>query len=110
MKSEHSPEPWYAWTGVVHVHIFDKDNIDDDSPNRPIAKLEINDYDTVEHAEADAARIVACVNACAGLNPEVVPELVGMLEECRVALKFGYESTGKDLVGMIEELLGRVKG
>lgn len=35
---------------------------------------------TKQEAEANAARIVACVNACEGINPEAVPMLV---EACR---------------------------
>jgi hypothetical protein len=30
---------------------------------------------------ADAERIVACVNACAGLNPEAIPGLVQVVAE-----------------------------
>ena len=33
-----------------------------------------------ERAEADASRIVSCVNACDGINPEAVPELVKACE------------------------------
>lgn len=36
--------------------------------------------------EADAARIVACVNALEGLNPEAIGEVIGALREaCTVA-------------------------
>ena len=30
--------------------------------------------------EANAARIVACVNACEGINPEAVPDMLAALE------------------------------
>lgn len=36
-----------------------------------------------ENAQSDAARIVACVNACAGINPEAVPEFPAM---CKMLL------------------------
>lgn len=39
-----------------------------------------------ERAEADASRIVSCVNACDGINPEAVPDL---LAACEAALSFG---------------------
>lgn len=32
-------------------------------------------------SEANANRIVACVNACEGINPEAAPELLEALEE-----------------------------
>ena len=35
---------------------------------------------------ANARRIVACVNACAGINPEAVPDLVAKLEKVAVWL------------------------
>lgn len=37
-----------------------------------------------EHSEeeaANAARIAACVNACEGINPEAVPEMLSMLKQ-----------------------------
>jgi len=34
-------------------------------------------------AQATAARIVACVNGCEGINPEAVPDLVFALEQAR---------------------------
>lgn len=33
-----------------------------------------------EECQANASRIVACVNACAGINPEAVPELLAILK------------------------------
>ncbi len=33
-----------------------------------------------EKDRANAARIVACVNACAGINPEAVPDLIAALQ------------------------------
>jgi hypothetical protein len=40
---------------------------------------------TSEHA----ARIVACVNACAGINPEAVPDLLTALQSALPALEWG---------------------
>lgn len=37
-------------------------------------------YGWSELVEANAARIVSCVNACAGINPAAVPEIVDALE------------------------------
>lgn len=36
--------------------------------------------DTHEEALANAQRIVACVNACEGINPEAVPDMLKALE------------------------------
>ena len=55
------------------------------------------DYSTLERkpGRADAARIVACVNACAGLaDPAAVPDLLAALEKCAWVL--AECSVGKD--------------
>ena len=61
----HTPEPWY-------VH------------NQSIYGNEENGYIcTWSGRSADAQRIVDCVNACKGINPVAVPDL---LEACKGAL------------------------
>lgn len=43
------------------------------------------EYGGAQHEEtqrANAARIVACVNACKGINPKAVPDLLASLEKC----------------------------
>jgi hypothetical protein len=42
-----------------------------------VAYVPYNTTDGItDHADANANCIVACVNACAGLNPEAVPDLL----------------------------------
>ena len=64
---KHTPGPWsYLETGARQIL---------DSGGYPLASLHL----TAER-HANAARIVACVNACEGLaDPSVVPELLAML-------------------------------
>lgn len=38
--------------------------------------------DVVDEDLANAARIVACVNACEGINPGAVPDLLAALKSC----------------------------
>ena len=38
-------------------------------------------YSAEDGVQANADRIVSCVNACAGINPEAVPEMVEALRE-----------------------------
>lgn len=38
--------------------------------------------DNPEEVVANAQRIIACVNACAGINPDAVPDLLDALERC----------------------------
>jgi len=71
---KHTPGPWRLTTGAYWLRIVGP------------AKEAIASFgnqrrwlDGVEVA-ANARRIVACVNACEGINPEAVPDL---LEACR---------------------------
>lgn len=72
-KTTHTPEPWYItldpqtdkpfeYAGSYEIH------------HGSNAVAEVNGI-------PDADRIVACVNACAGINPEAVPLMLDML--CR---------------------------
>lgn len=78
-QSKHTPEPWSYYqcaSGVCGIQA-EKHRLPGD-----IARVGCpgNDPDTRRVAEADAARIVACVNACAGLNPEGVAGLRAVLD------------------------------
>lgn len=84
--AKHTPEPWS----------FDLENIGiDNNPgfglladglplnitvhSRSLDKWP-NTADCTEQATANAKRVVACVNACEGINPEAVPELLEAAE------------------------------
>lgn len=79
---KHTPGPW-----VVHI---DKSrgnwvyNIRTEKPHNPSGGLgkHIAECNGLMEArgENNAEHIVACVNACAGINPEAVPELVKACE------------------------------
>lgn len=79
-------EPWgWEWTegeddeaGNEWVTIFDAEA-------EEVATLMVRDAakwktEVGPDRERDAARIVACVNACAGMNPEAVPDLLAALK------------------------------
>ena len=55
--------PIYYWIGASHIFLFDSDNIGDESDNRPLARIDINDYDSIDEAERVAEYIVRCVNS-----------------------------------------------
>jgi len=82
MTTTHTPGPWYiarrlgpASAPIVLMVALD-----------PIGTSEADYAAARGEIDANAARIVACVNACAGINPEAVPK---MLE----ALKLNYLHT-----------------
>ena len=53
---------------------------------------------------ADAARIVACANACKGINPEAVPELPEALRIALIDLEQAQEETHIDFRGSIDAI------
>ncbi len=83
---KHTPEPWNV--------MFNYDNnINEEAPGRHtirskdgwnIARI----WENIGNSDssANARRIVSCVNACAGINPEAVPDLVkallGLIDAC----------------------------
>lgn len=76
--SKHSPEPWHT-NGTTSDEPDSFAIYNDDSEF--VATLmypfaEDAEMPSDETREANAERIVACVNACKGINPACVPELV----------------------------------
>lgn len=63
---------------------------------------------TQEEQEANAFRLAACWNACIGINPEAVPELVDFAKRTEAAIGFlvaalpTNHAVAKDLIGLRE--------
>ena len=107
MNQAHSKEPWEAVRGFRDVGQGDNYRTIDDDYLRIYTK---RDKDTTlnpafieiygPNQEANAALIVACVNACAGIkNPLAVPAL---LEACEAALKYNASIAGKAIRDEVE--------
>jgi hypothetical protein len=66
--------------------------------------------------EAYLERATKCAEACRGLNPEAVPELVGMVEKLTAELDRLYTASNEchaytdGMLHNARELLARVKG
>jgi len=72
MTQKHTPGPWIVGRGNrIYMGAA--------MEAREIAVATRSDPSIRAQAEANAARIVACVNACEGINPEAVPEIVKAL-------------------------------
>ena len=81
--TKHTPEPWTT-NGARKASNFGQYEAFITGPEvARVATVQGGNVDTRESTEANAARIVACVNACAGLNPEAVPGLVKALKRIR---------------------------
>ncbi len=65
MPTEHTPEPWRTHRHFDDWHVYARSM-------HPVAQME--DL-SVETKMANAARIIACVNACVGLSNEDLVEM-----------------------------------
>ena len=80
MTPKHTPEPWRQFTELGTIG----DVVD--SKGRAVAQAqETGNFERgapegLAERNANAARIVACVNGCAGINPDAVPDLLAALE------------------------------
>jgi hypothetical protein len=101
MDKKHTPEPWL--TRFNHCIIYCK-------TGKRVANTVVQDQG-IEICTANAARIVACVNACEGMDDpaalrEVVGELVNAMEKQHVVCKerlVGWDFS--DLIAKAKELL-----
>jgi hypothetical protein len=79
-ETRHTPEPWF-YCASIHSPTTGTECILADNTGRTIARA----YNRpIVESNANAKRIVSCVNACAGIDPEAVPE---MLNACERAAK-----------------------
>lgn len=80
--SEHSPEPWQeradGFDGIEDAENMSVDFEHPTSDDGHRCTDRCRGY--LENEAANRARAIACVNACRGLNPECVPELVACLK------------------------------
>ena len=85
----HTPGPWKIYDGYGSDR--SRPSIVDSIPDRDgkcVANCIAFASSTNNQMDANAARIVACVNACEGINPEAVPEMLSVLHQCLSAVEF----------------------
>ncbi|WP_066281919.1 hypothetical protein [Blastomonas sp. CCH1-A6] len=81
-KTAHTPGPWAVVNGSLISSNLDSEGQEIDRPvgNQGIYVAQTKGPDS----NPNAARIVACVNACEGIaNPDVVPEAIAALRGVR---------------------------
>jgi len=78
-ESKHTMGPWRVGTGTVTRMDCETKTV----CGQGIVIAEAPAYIQEERPvrDANAARIVACVNACEGLNPAAIPDLLAAAEE-----------------------------
>ena len=82
---EHTPTPWRQ----NGPDVMYQDRTVCSCGYWPGEPLEGEEELCAEH-EANAARITACVNACEGIKPEAVPELLAACKWARAAINGSY--------------------
>ena len=86
---------------------------DDDEPRDCLIAREFGNLTVADDiGDADASRLVACWNACIGINPEAVPELLAALEVVTGLLLRLYEcltGTEYDDTGPLDNALAAIK-
>lgn len=88
MNSKHNPEPWRCG-----VHEFGDQYINDRNDDCIIWTEWLGYYgDQPHNPDPNYLRAVACVNACAGLNPEAIP---GLFEACKAVVELALEATNQ---------------
>lgn len=82
--SAHTPGPWRWLPNMTRL-------VSDDGAGvlSPWWDSETEE-DGVAISDSDARRIVACVNACEGLNPEAIPGAVEVLRLCAASVCAGW--------------------
>ena len=85
----HTPGPWKIFDGYgADCH---RPSIVDSIPDRDgkcVANCIAFVSSTNNQMDANAAQIVACVNACEGINPRTVPDMLAALKQCLAVIEF----------------------
>ena len=85
-KPKHTPEPWNIPTVGSGKMIWD-------SKGTCIALVR-----SLDNAEANAKRIVACVNACEGINPEAVSDMYAALVHITDAFEINIDGAHAEAI------------
>ena len=91
MSDQHTPEPWHWDSDPIKGDPLDRVRFRVTAVGRTITQMYYSSGDPV--AEADARRIVACVNSCADMSTEY-------LEQCG---KVRRNEAGESIVELIQQ-------
>jgi len=106
--SGHTREPWFLWGvhGTDFTAIATRERRDEWEEFAPNFEV-LGSSEWLRVGEADALRIVACVNACEGINPEAVRDLLAaamdVLESYRAMCLEGDQEVIERLFAAVAE-------
>lgn len=116
-NSKHTLEPWdvywmttgYGYGGPRHVYVLGQE----ERVAKVLSMRRVGQTNPSSRAsvDANAERIVACVNALAGLNPEGMRELVEAVREAELQLRplCGCSRTARGVRDILREGLAKVE-
>jgi len=106
-SSAHTPAPWSIHpVRVDTVHQHDSVVVHASSDNLDVIV-------SGDKSEANAQRIVDCVNACEGINPEAAPELLAALRIVRSPYKDGVSDkqyTESEIHRIVDTAIAKAEG
>jgi hypothetical protein len=92
-ETKHTPGPWTSRTNAESRRPVIR--IIGTTPDEPII-AQVSTGANNPNGGDNALRIVACVNACEGIDPEAIPDLVEALETIRDWLRDPMSALGRD--------------
>lgn len=111
MKTKHTPEPWADGPARPNGEVLILGEVTRTVAYVPTA----SGFYNADVARANSARIVACVNFCAGIDPAAVPDLLAACEALAANVdeqerKFGHPIEWHPSVAMMRAALAKASG
>ena len=119
-ESQHTPEPWHVDEDLAEAQYSEPDEFDGDkyagigigSASGEVLSLRLDHYSPLldinqemfQQMKHDIPRMVACVNACAGINPKAIKELLAFVEVVATGAIY------PDTVSFAKDLMTMAKG
>lgn len=106
--SKHTPGPWRAVPQTNGSKLIAADL-------KPlglrIIAFNVARADSIIEDDANAARIVACVNACEGIaDPNVIPEMLAAIKRISYGLTLPADDVQKSIRTVLDPLIARAEG
>lgn len=103
-EQKHTPEPWFfGWAGFGQDGIAEINDIN----LNPVFEVKTCSEEQIESVR----RSVICVNACQGINPKAVPDLLKVVKEFLLCNPRQNLMGGNDyVIDLAEAAIAKVKG
>ena len=100
-NTQHTPEPWETNTAIhPNDQVFAGDTI--------VADCKWTQHEPLIR-EANAAHIVSCVNNCAGINPEAVPDMLETINAVIRILRHNCREDASPAITLLEVVAAKAE-